>query len=361
MNINVFIDTSVIINESFLRSMTAQAFFKACVLLEIGVIIPEIVIDEAKGKYKDKLKEKLVTHKKSYKELSKIVDLEELDISITDKDEEYKDWLNELIEDNGIIVATYPNIPFKELVEKSYEKNKPFKSTGVGHKDYIIWKTIKEYIESQNSTLTNYFLTNNSEDFCTKIDGGELTLHSELAIQITEETRKPEVYSSIKSLFDTKLAPLFEGITLSDIPDLELDDVNNIARETLQDELYQYSAYGFEGMSFGNDVTVDMVHTIDVDNIQLTKVNDDVVINVIGHLLMEVDGYIDKSDYCLALEQRTTDIHVVDPDWNNRVMAVSTTVRTAFELTLFYSIDSKSIIGHTVTLPQEIEDEWPYK
>ena len=55
----IYIDTNIMINENFMRSASAQAFFKACALLHIECVIPEIVIDEAKGNYPKKLDEKV--------------------------------------------------------------------------------------------------------------------------------------------------------------------------------------------------------------------------------------------------------------------------------------------------------------
>ena len=58
----IYIDTNIMINENFMRSASAQAFFKACALLHIECVIPEIVIDEAKGNYPKKLDELSLIH-----------------------------------------------------------------------------------------------------------------------------------------------------------------------------------------------------------------------------------------------------------------------------------------------------------
>ncbi|HEY2010596.1 MAG TPA: PIN domain-containing protein [Rhizomicrobium sp.] len=186
----VFIDTNIIINESFLRSANARAFFKACVFIGINVAIPEIVIDEALGNFPKSLAERLKSYRKSYKELAKLIDLDETKVSAEKAVAEYQGWLNGFLTDHGVHLIAYPDITPKELVAKSYENRKPFK--------------------------------------------------------------------------------------------------------------HHYYSEGFK------------------------------------------DG----------------DIYISDPDWNDHVMAVSTTVETAFELKLFYSPEKKEVAGYALTLPQEIEDEW---
>lgn len=355
----IYIDTNIFMNESFFRSASAQAFLKTCALLQIDVVVPEIVIDETKGNYPKTLKEKASAYQKAHKEFAKLADIEALDISTPDIITEFSGWLDNLLGENGIHIAPYPIIALKELVKKSYETSKPFKDTGDGHKDYIVWQTVKRHIDSQTTTPPNYFLTNNSKDFCSKNDDDQHILHPDLAGQIADADRRPEVFSSIRSVFDKKLAPLLEGMSLDDIPNLGPQDIDVITRETLLEDLPQRTAYGFENVPFGNEVSIDAIGEVTVQGIHLTKVDDEVVINVSGTVEIEVSGFIDKHAY--YREEDGLDIYVTDPDWNDHVMAVSTTVETAFELSLFYSTATNEVTGYDITLPQEIEDEWPYK
>lgn len=145
---NVYLDTSVAITEAFLRSPYCEAFLKACALLQHTVVIPEIVLDELRGKFPKKYTEAYDAFQKSKKELNKLIDLEAPVKSLSDAVNEYKNWLEEFIEEHGVVVAPYPEVSVKELVEQSYAAQKPFKETGEGHKDYVIWKTITGHIAS---------------------------------------------------------------------------------------------------------------------------------------------------------------------------------------------------------------------
>lgn len=354
----VFIDTNIIINENFFRSAAAQAFLKACSILGIEVVIPEIVYDEVLGNYPKKLNERVNTFHKAQRELAKLVDIQTIEISIEDEFDQYENWLIDLVEDDGITLAPYPDIAAKELVEKSYESQKPFKDNGDGHKDYIVWKTIKDHIENQEAALPNLFLTNNTKDFSAQGENNAPILHPDLAGQVAEEQKRPKLYTSLKSVFDEELAPQLQGITLDEIPDLGAQEITSLTEKFLLDDLPQRSAFGFENVPFSNDVTISTVGEPKIKDIRLTKVDDEIVINVAGTIDIDVYGFIDKFAY---YHGEFKDVTIDDADWNDHVMAVSTEVGTAFELSIFYSVGTNTVIGHEISLPQEIEDEWPYK
>lgn len=355
----VFIDTNIVINENFFLSASAQAFLKACSILNIKVVIPEIVFDEVLGNFSKKLKERVRAFEKAQKELAKFVDIDLNEIDLEDELDEYKNRLVELVEAYGVSLAPYPEIPAKELVEKSYEKRKPFKDNGDGHKDYLVWKTVKIHIETQTAALPNLFLTNNTKDFGAKAEDDVHILHPDLANQIEEQAKRPKLYTSLKTVFDEELTPHLQGMTLDDVPDLDSQEITTLTEKFLLDDLPQHSAFRFENVPFSNEVTITMVGETKIEGTCLTKLDDEIVINVTGKVEIEVSGFIDK--YAYYSDNDMSEISVVDSDWNDHVMAVSIDVETAFELSIFYSLERNTVIGHEISLPQEIEDEWPYK
>lgn len=356
----IYIDTCILMNESFLRSASAQAVLKACSLLKISVVVPEIVVDEALGNYPKKLSEKTKAFLKAQKELARLIDLDVQSISIANEVDQYHDWLMEFIDKYDVDVSPYPDIAPKELVEKAYEAKKPFKESGEGHKDYLVWHSIKSHIESGDTPGPNIFLTNNTKDFCEQTEEGTLVLHSVLSGQLDDKADVPKVYTSIKSFFDEELSPNLEGMDIDSLPDLGIQDIDDMTGELLLEDLPQRTAYGFEGVPFANDVSIDLVGEHKVEDVSLKKVDDDVVILVTGTVDIEVDGFIEKHAYYHDSEDGL-DVTVVDSNWNDHVMAVSKYIETAFELSIFYSAENKEVIGYEVLLPQELEDEWPYK
>ncbi|CAM8619760.1 PIN domain-containing protein [Sphingobium cupriresistens] len=356
----VYLDTSVAMNESFLRSSYFDAFLKACAILQFTVVLPEIVFDEMKGNFPKKLQEKLFIFQKANKEIKKLIDVDVATVSLLESVKSYGEWLVELIDENGIILAPYPDVSAKEIVDKSYEAKKPFKDSGEGHKDYIVWKTILSHIASNEASPPNIFLTNNTKDFCDVDKDGAAVLHSELAEQIQKPAHRPKVYTSIKSAFDSELSPNLEGITVDDIPDLGIHDIDSMAEKLLLDDLPGRQLYGLEGVPFGNEISISSISTHSIGSVTLKKVDDEVIVTVTGEVDLEVDGFIDKFEY-YSNDDDKPNMYVVDGDWNEHVMMVSSSVETSFELIMFYSTHNSEVTGYVISLPQEIKDEWPYK
>lgn len=356
----IYIDTNIFMNERFFRSASAQAFLKACSLLQITVVIPDVVLDEVLGNFPRRLTEKFSKFKQAHRELNGLVDLTSIPFDLSSEIDSYKDWLLELIEQSGVVIAAYPDVSAKELVLKSYEGRKPHKEGGEGYKDYLVWQTIKEHILAKTSTPPNIFLTQNTKDFGVRDGNEKSVLHPDLAGQIAEIQRRPKIYTSMKSAFDQHLAPSFQDIALQDIPEIDVNKIQNMVEKHLLDDLSLRTAFGFEDVPFSNDVSITGVGDANISEIQLTKVSDEIIITVIGIVEIEVEGFIDKHSYYLGSEDEV-DISIVDADWNDHVMAVGVEVDTAFELRLFYSMVDKEVTAHELTLPQEIEDDWPYK
>ncbi|MCG8605710.1 PIN domain-containing protein [bacterium] len=348
----IFIDSSIIIKENFLRSTNAQALLKAAKFLGFEIIIPETVIDEVRGNFFSKLVEKLTTFDKTQREISSLTGLALVEIVPADEADKYNGWLDVIIERYEIQILPYPKIPLKELVTESYKSRKPFKESGEGHKDYLIWKAICSCINLQNADDERYFLTENVKDFCEKNEDNWV-LHSYLADQVEEGKTNPLVYYNLKVFFDERIGPHLRGINFADIPELALEDLQERASEVLEHDLSHYSADGFEGLSFQNDVTISGVHGVDFQDWSLTEVDqDEILITIIGSVEIEVDGFIDKHDY-YTIDAEDPNLFVVDGNWNDWVMAVSSTIETPFELTLSYSKEEQSITGHTINLVNE--------
>lgn len=355
-----YLDTSVAITESFLKSPYCEAFVKACAVLNFAVVLPQIVLDELQGKYPKKLQEKFASLQKAKKELEKIIDLPIFEVTEDEAVLAYDDWLGEFVVKHGIVVLPYPEMPLSELVKQSYAATKPFKESGEGHKDYIIWASIRANIEGESEENSKFFLTNNTNDFCASDENGNFVLHPDLAATVADQAKMPKVFTSIKSAFENELSPLLEGISPDDIPDLGSEGIAERVGAFLDDDLSGHSAFGFNGVPFTNDVTVSSVDGHVVNNVALKRVDNEVIISVEGTVDIGVDGFIDKTEYYMS-EDDGLNMYVVDGNWNDHVMMVSASVATPFEMTIFYSTDSGTVTKHETSLPDEIEDEWPYK
>ena len=352
----IFVDTNVIYTERFFRPPWVKSFLKACDILQISVVIPEVVVDEVKGNFRKELVERYQRFQKPEKDLGKLVDLNPNQLDITSISAKFDDFFDDLLDEHGVIVASYPDVSLKEVVNKSYEHPKPFKESGEGHKDFLIWETIKRHILDASTPEPNILLTNNIKDFSKDEKKDKNTLHPDLAAQIEPNALRPSIHLSMKAVLDAEIMPLLEGVEIEDIPSLGQPDIEHITNNLLLDDLPQRTAFGIEGVPFSNDVSISGVGEAKIESVKLAKADDQIVINIAGTVEIEVDGFIDKFDVYDAEEM--SGVSVWDHNWNDHVAAVSTSVETPFELSVFYSLENEQVVSHEIVLIDEIESYW---
>lgn len=356
----VYLDTNIIVNEQYFRSTKIQAFLKISKFLGLEVVVPEIVVDETKGRFSKALTQEHKSLLKAKKQMSKMLDFDFAEISVEAEVQKFEEWLDELLKTYDVTVAPYPEISAKELVQNSYMGKKPFKEKGEGHKDFLVWHTIFNHLSSLPEPQEAYFLTDNIRDFCEKKDDSYL-LHPDLAAQLEESGTSLEVIRQFGEFFEKKIIPQLSDVSPDDVPKLGKAELAKILEEILESELDLYSAYGLEGLHFCNDVTISVVGEMSVDEIQLMNVDEDedeVLIEVNGTVLVEADGFMDKSSYYHAVDGELDGLHLTDGNWNDWVVAVCQTIDTPFELTLSYSKSDQSVTGHTLTLIDELGDDF---
>ncbi len=347
---SVFLDTNIIIGAGFFRSAFAEGFLKGAKFLDIEVLIPEIVIDEVKGNFASDVTELFNEYKRNHKHLGKFMDMPDLNIILDAKIAEYNIFFDKLLKDHGVIILDYPKTPPKELVVKSYEAKKPFKATGEGHKDYLIWETIKEVYVARRYIPESFFITDDKKDFCKKMPDGTFILHSDLVDSLEGIAKPPSVVKSLQEFFDLKIQPSLKNLNKRDIPNFNIE---KYVESILEKEIMDYSADAFEELPFEDDIYISYVEELaDKRDIQISEVEkDNSLIKVNGTASILVEGSMSLGDHELAIEQ---DIDIDDIDLRGYYMSVSKNIETPFELAILYSKKDKKILNHTISLPNAI-------
>lgn len=351
-----YIDTNIIMAESFFRSPWVKSILKACDILQISIVVPEVVLDEAKGNFPKSLSDRIKAFQKAEKSLSKLVDFDTQTFNIPAATKTYQDGIDDLLDEHGVIVSPYPNIDLKTLINKSYEYPKPFKESGEGHKDYLVWETIRSHILEAATAAPNIIVTQNFKDFSMDEGNGKNALHPQLAAQIEPNSLCPKIQLSMKAVLDAEIVPLLEGLEIEDIPSLRQPDIQHIADSLLLDDLPQRTAFGIEGVPFSKDISISSVGEAKIESVKLAKVDDQIVINIAGTVEIEVDGFMDKFEVYGAEEM--SGVSVWDHNWNDHVAAVSSSVETPFEISVFYSLKDEKVVGHEIVLTDEIGSYW---
>ncbi len=356
----VFIDTNIIRKENFLKSSTILSLLKACKLFGFEVHIPEIVVDEIKGIFAKEFSKSLDDFQKQYKKLSAFCELDTDDLCLEEEIKKFIEWLDEQLDNYNVHIIPYKNISAQEVVQQSYLAKKPFKEDGKGYKDFLVWSSISSVINALPLN-ENYFITNNTRDFCSKCEEtNNHVLHPDLVKTIKNKAHSPKVYKSVHEFFEEKISIRFENIDITDVPDLSSEFIRGMVEEIIIAEIPYYSAYGFEGLAFKNDVMIDSVEDISVDDISLKVIDEENILIVVnGSFWLYVSGYIEKFEY-YHIRDGEIGVDVLDANHNDHVMSVGSSLAAPFEMVLYYNFDQEMIVDHNIELPSEIMDEGWY-
>jgi cell division protein FtsB len=321
-----------------------RALLKASKFLGYRIVLPDVAYDELIGKASEAIEVRVLTARKANRNLAAVTGHEFGPLDSNEEFSNYEDWLSEEIKNYEVEILPYPATTAKELVQKAYDGEKPFKANGSGHKDYLIWKSILECL-AKGVIAPAYFLTANKRDFCDE-NKDPVVLHADLAKQLAEN-QTLEVFLDLGKFFNQKIAPELQGVDAKQIP----DDMNEKVVEIVEERLTDYSAFGFEGVPIQNEALIVCVENIRIDEPQIRGLNDDEIL-ISFECVAEayIHGFMDKHE-CYS---EGHDIDIWDPDWNDYVMGVSTTSDVPVTVNFIYSKADHAITGYDVDLPTEI-------
>ncbi|TDO22366.1 PIN domain-containing protein [Pedobacter duraquae] len=111
---------------------------------------------------------------------------------------EYLNYIKSTIK-NVIIQEELPSLDFNRVVMKGLNKQKPFKASGEGMKDAILWESIIDHCKI-NKLERIIFISENSHDF------GRERLESSLLDQMKEDGLTIIYYNSLQSFIENEFA-----------------------------------------------------------------------------------------------------------------------------------------------------------
>jgi hypothetical protein len=201
---NVFFDTNIFVNTNdfHCKSTSFKLFLENRILnaYAFSYYIPEICLDELINKYEENISSSYSKIADNIKKLNNLINSNyQIELNIIQKVEEYRIYLDKLLQSIGITIIPYPKINHKSVVKRILKKIKPFDSNENGYRDYIIWESIKTII-STSDDHQNIFLTDNVKDFCEKNTTNEI--HPDLRCDI-HSLREISIIRSMKDFVNT--------------------------------------------------------------------------------------------------------------------------------------------------------------
>ena len=353
----IYLDTNVFFKNGFFRSKGAQAKLKACALAGYEVVLSEIVLDEVIGNFKKWLIQSKTALQKAVNSVNKIMSFEVNDIDVKGETDAFVSELELMIKELNIEILPYPSLTTKDLVIDGYKGMKPFDENGKGHKDYMIWTSIKNHMLTNTDGAPFLFISDNTGDFGVakgKMDhNNSYDLHPHLLKEI--ETIKEDVscYSDLQNALKHETLPLLHGLTLEDVNGKSAM-LEHFVEQTIGEELPYTTMFGLEGVPFTNDVTI--ISYGHPENIETTfyKFENSYMARISGSAECLVQGYIDKGDY---FADDLTDSVSISP-CNDHVFEAEIEAAVEFEVVAIYDSETQSLSGQTFTITNEIEIDW---
>lgn len=302
---HIFLDTSVLYKDPFLKGNFFQELIDIVTEKEVELYISNIVLQEIERNYKKIILEensklsKLIDQIKHYEIDASFNNLTfDIDKSVTN----LKSNFDKLINDGVLKLINYSNDMLPEIVDRAIWRKKPFTESKTELKDAIIWLSYSGFAENNN--LNNcILLTDNVSDFCNpeKLKQQIFEIHPDLE----KDSKRFRIYKSPRELIQNEKATFQfisqkfnvwleeqnfdEEFIIRIINDNFMQNVERkIERKFERIELHHifYEDYYLDGYvtTFGFDIN-------SVEDIEINVFDDDCILSGILYVDCEVEGY----------------------------------------------------------------------
>jgi hypothetical protein len=345
----VVVDTNALMRDYLLIEANMQTFLQGCQRCHIAVCVPQIVIDELCANYEKEInRQKSTLHTAARKLLAMGVKVEATDFDVKEEAQRYRRHVHQMFEYHDAKVVPYPDISPKSLVDASYSGKKPFKESGEGFKDFIIFETIRAIATQQDDG--GAFVTANKKDFC----GSDGKLYPDLQSMLQQQLT---VYDNIHDFNIAMLTPQLE--VLDDIAERirksEFDgfDLNETLTACFIAELCDKYRRVEAPNSLVEDTTVVSVYTPATQDLTVNRLGEnELLLGLTGTVELELSGFVPKVElYGMSEEGMANEnISIDDFDWNDYVASASTTVEFDFSMTVIFDESKKQIESVSIDL-----------
>lgn len=367
----IFLDSSIFCSDFHLTSTNFELLKAYISKGGSWLCLSEIVIDEVKNKYKEKITTQFQKVNSEIRELNKII---LLDIPLV-TEELIKKELNDYdsfwdmfpFEYGNGSSEGYPKNSHKEIVQRALERKKPFKEDGKdGYRDYLIWLTFLDVVS--HYTMENAcFVTLNTRDFSDPINKAEL--HPQLKKDIEEKgisLSRVLYFTSLKDFIEQQVKPELQVITEHEklIEELKADRsgfmelYENALTKKLQGlDLTGYEVFIMEESENPSVDSVDEVSETDIEGVsEVTKT--ELLLTIRAQVLCNIGFYIYKSDYLIMKD--TSQFSVVNSNWNEHYILAETPIELAISLEVVYDKDKKQIKSMDIEDLEDAFADCPY-
>jgi len=368
----IVLDANAFVADYWLRSPSFVLLRKFLQDSQTILAVPLVVVDEVVNHYKEELEKAQSKLSHDFNQLRRLLldrpatfDRRRLMKAVKEAESQrpYRDYLIGTLEQLRARIVEYKDIPHSDLVKRDLDRRRPFQDDGRGYRDALIWESvIRDCLEKGALTI---LITQNSRDFC----GGGTDLHQDLKYDLTRRGFKVEnleVFHTLANFTDAYIVPyLMQNkqfaalVEAKKIKGLDLQAVceENIDRLVGAINENPASMIGDPGQY---EPHVDVVDTEGHVEVQEASEISSKLLLVIFEIYPYVSFiyYLPRDEYITMSDERSEEITVVDPDWNESVMEVEETTTVRVRCRLTFNTDSAEVESFEVDEVQAASGEY---
>lgn len=277
-------------------------------LVPADLKVPEVVLDEVENRFEEDLLDGIEAVGKARNKMRRVIPTWEPPAIGPDEAAtlagEYRTWLEAELASMGAEVLPYPEVPHKKVVVRDLARRSPFRRTGSGYRDYLIWESVRRLTYAGQDRIV--LLTANKADF------GDGELADELKADLLNDT-DVELVLGLREFNDTYIVPKLS--MAEEIRQLLQDkagtafDIPTWIHENLIEILRDEPGLEFYVLGFPDGVGSVWPHTIiDFKQVEIDPVlnltDDRVVIKATVTARLDFSVDIDWDDYVKNQEVR---------------------------------------------------------
>ena len=358
--VKVVLDTNAIFNNWELRKPSFQLLCKYAKLSQdLHIIVPDIVFQESVERYRREVRKHFLAGAKAVSSLRGLL-LSSQNLPVFQPADQasnaattrYAKRLRARIKKIGHM-PTHDDIPQQDLLDRCLSRRQPFKESGRGYRDALIWEVILRKVVTKDEVT--FLVTTNHKDFA-KDKGYEL--HQDL-IRDLEDRGLPsdriQLIDSVDSLVAKHIKPLLHSTDA--VPGLKDGSHENFHliewfkeyRESIGEQikpepflrglspiqLDEPTVYYIE-----DPESVDVVNVYELDN-------ERAFIDANARAETRFQFFVDKGDYYDEVP-----IEIEDYNWNERVMLAAVSLCVPIDLAIVYNARTQEVEEFEVIIPE---------
>lgn len=239
---NVFLDTTVTCEDPFCCGNMNRALLRVVPAVGGEIYISDIVLQETRHKFEQKLDEMLKDTQNKIAHLGRFTNSHVVyDIKMQ------QDYLNQFDQfyENLIARGIFERVPYSNnilptVVNRAIHRIKPFSEKKDEFRDCIIWLSYA-YLAEEEQLDNCFLLTNNRNDYC--VDGDNL--HEELL----NDTQRFKVYASARALIEGEDTLRCRHNLLEWVERVTEEDLTRIINDQLSDTISSHIGDYYQKLS----------------------------------------------------------------------------------------------------------------